>query len=344
MKGPAEIMGHQRIIDVIALSHRLVREHLGVRAGERVLIVADPATERAIYLALAGAVQAAGAEYTVAIMPTRNAQEATRLTAAIESALLASDVLIGVTRSSGAPTYSRKVAELLAARRLRSLSMVMRDLDNYLTGSATADYEALEALGQRVAALWAGSEEIRVVTQAGTDLRAGVTHEPVMGQVVIVECGLAREPGREAAFSDGEVSQRPRSGTARGVVVVDGPAAGLRGSDPFVMEVEEGSIVRVSGTGGRTRQLEAVLRSVPGARHLAEIGIGLNGSALRSGDFEEEKKALGNVHLGLGDDIFYGGRNACSIHWDMVLYDATVLLDGQELFREGRLLLPDLSS
>lgn len=337
-------MEHQRIIDVIALAQRLVRDHLAVRAGERVLIVADPATERAIYLALAGAVQAAGAEYTVAIMPTRTSKEATHLTAAIESALLASDVLIGVTRSSGAPTYSRKVAELLVARRIRSLSMVMRDLDNYLTGSATADYEALEALGQRVAALWAAASEIHIVTQAGTDLRAGVTHEPVMGQTVIVECGLAREPGREAAFSDGEVSQRPRLGTARGVVVVDGPAAGLRGSDPFVLEVADGTIVRVSGAGGRTRQLESVFRSIPGARHLAEIGIGLNASALRSGDFEEEKKALGNVHLGLGDNIFYGGTHACSLHWDLVLYDATVSLDGQELFRDGRLLLPDPSA
>ncbi len=251
-------MGHQRIIDVIAMAHRIVRDHLAVRAGERVLIVADPATERAVYLALAGAVLAAGAEYTVALMPTRHAREATHLTAPIESALVASDVLIGVTRSSGAPTYSRK--------------------------------------------------------------------------------------GREAAFSDGEVSQRPRSGTARGVVVVDGPAAGLRGSDPFVLELDGGTVVRVSGTGGRTRQLESVFRSVPCARHLAEIGIGLNASALRSGDFEEEKKALGNVHLGLGDDIFYGGTHACSIHWDLVLYDATVSLDGQALFRDGRLLLPDPSA
>ncbi len=333
-------MGHQRLIDVIALAHRLVRTHLAVREGERVLIVADPATERAVYMALAGAVLAAGAEYTIALMPTRGAREATYLTAPIESALLSTDVLIGVTRSSGAPTYSSRVAELLAARRLRSLSMVMRSLDNYLTGAGTADYEALEALGQRVAAIWAAASEIRITTRAGTDLQAGVTHEPVMGQTVIVECGLAREPGREAAFSDGEASQRPAAGTARGVVVVDGPAAGLRGGDPFSLEIEGGGIVGVSGSGGRARQLESVFRSVPGARHIAEIGIGLNPNALRSGDFEEEKKALGNVHLGIGDDIFYGGTHACPIHWDLVLCDATIALDGRYLFQEGRLLLP----
>ncbi len=331
-------MERQRIIDAVALGHRIMREHLAVRRGERVLIVADPATQPEIYQALAGAAQAAGAEYTVALMPTRDAAGATSLTDPIAQALEATDVLIGVTRASGAPTYARRVAELLRARRLRALSMVMRDLDNYLHGAATADYEALDALGRRVAARWAAAEEIRVLTDAGTDLRAGVTKEPVMDQVVIVECGLAREPGREAAFSDGEVSQRPRVGTVHGVLVIDGPAAGLRGADPFTLEVASGAVTRVLGAGGRARQLDAVFAQVPCARHLAEIGLGLNARALRSGDFEEEKKALGNVHVGLGDDLFYGGSHACAIHWDLVCYQATVLLNGEPLFDRGRLL------
>ncbi|AEB11360.1 aminopeptidase [Marinithermus hydrothermalis] len=334
-------MNRQRIIDAIALAQRIVRHHLAVQPGENVLIVADPETETDIYLALAGSVQAVGAEYTVALMPTRGQERATRLTRPIERALEEVDVLIGVTRASGAPTYAPRVAELLAQRRIRALSMVMRDLDNYLKGAATADYEALEALGQRVAQLWSQAEEIRIQTRAGTDFRAGVTKEPVMGQVVIVECGLAREPGREAAFSDGEVSQRPRTGTSQGVLVVDGPVAGLKGMDPFILEVEAGRVVRLEGGGHRVRQLEAVFRSLPCARHIAEVGIGLNPNALRNGDFEEEKKALGNVHVALGSDLFYGGTHECGLHWDMVLYDASVWLDDLLLFKDGKLMIDE---
>lgn len=328
-----------RMVDLIDLAHRIVRLHLGLKPGENVLIVADPETTPEVYLALAGAVQSVGAEYTVALMPTRGPERATQLTAPLEGALEATDVLIGVTRSSGAPTYARKVVELLQARKLRALSMVMRDPDNYLKGAATADYEALEALGQQVAQLWAQAEEIRILTPQGTDFRARVNKEPVMGQVVIVECGLAREPGREAAFSDGEVSQRPRPGTAEGVLVVDGPMAGLRGEDPFTLEVQGGKVQNVRGEGRRAKALAQVLEDLPCARHVAEIGLGLNPKALRNGDFEEEKKSLGNAHVALGSDLFYGGTHECGLHWDMVLREATVYLDDLLLFEKGRLKL-----
>ncbi|WP_457638461.1 aminopeptidase [Oceanithermus sp.] len=332
-------MNRQRIIDAIDLAHRIVRQHVDVQPGENVLIVADPETEMEIYLALAGAVQSVGAEYTVSLMPTRGRDRATYLTKPIESALDATDVLIGVTKASGAPTYARKVAKLLKEKKIRALSMVMRELDNYLKGAATADYEELENLGQRVARLWAEASEIHITTERGTDFHAGVTKEPVMGQPVIVECGLAREPGREAAFSDGEVSQRPLKGTAEGRLVIDGPVAGLRGLDVFELEVKDGEVVKLSGGGNRTRQLSSVFQRLPCAKHIAEIGLGLNPEALHNGDFEEEKKAQGNVHVALGDDIFYGGSFGCAIHWDMVIYDATVRLDDFVLFDKGKLQL-----
>lgn len=337
-------MSRQRTIDMIVLGERIVRKHLAVQPGENVLIVADPETETEIYLALAGAVQSAGGEYTVALMPTRGKERAIALTAPIEKALLGCDVLIGVTHASGAPTYARPVVELLGQRRIRALSMVMRDLDNYLKGAATADYEALEELGQRMAGIWGAAGRIHIHTKAGTDFAAEVSKKPVMGQSVIVECGIAREPGREAAFSDGEVSQRPGTDSASGTVLIDGPMAGLEGLDPFRLTIERGLVTGLQGGGARTRQLAAVFEEIPGARHVAEIGIGLNAESSRNGDFEEEKKAMGNVHIALGDDHFYGGTYSCPIHWDMVFHDATVELDDQVLFKDGELRLAAYSS
>lgn len=323
-------------IDLVTVAERLVRLHLGVRPGEEVLLVADPEAEMGMAFALAGAVQAAGGEYTLALMPSRLERRATELTRVLERGLAGADVLVGLTRASGAPTYARPVAEALQAGRLRALSMVMRPLHNWTRGAATADYEALDALGRRAAATWGAADEVRVTSAAGTDFRAGVTKQPVMGQVVIVECGIAREAGREAAFSDGEVSQRPRAGSARGRVVVDGPMARLGAGDPITLDVLEGRVVTVSG-GDRARHLRQLLEAVPGLDHVAEIGIGVNDVALRNGDFEEEKKAEGNVHVALGDDVFYGGDHACALHLDLVLRAPSVTLDGRAFVTEGRL-------
>jgi len=327
-----------RVIEAVAMAHKLVRVHLGVQPGEQVLLVADPVTDMAMAWALAGAVQEAGGEFTLAVMPARHNDRATELTAILDAGLERTDVIIGLTGASGAPTYSRKVAELLGQKRLRALSMVMRSMDNWTRGAALADYEELDRLGHRLADVWAAGSQVTVTSAMGTQFTAGVTKEPVMGHPVIVECGIAREPGREAAFSDGEISQRPLAGTAEGTLVIDGPVAKIgAGDDPIYIEVRRGKVVSVKG-GQRARRLQQILDTVPGADHIAEIGLGLNPMALRNNDFEEEKKAAGNVHVALGSDLFYGGTHACGVHLDMVIRDATFLIDGKPLAQDGRVV------
>lgn len=331
-------MERLQFIDAVAVAGKLVRTHLRVRPGEQVLLVADPLTEMEMAWALAGAVAEVGAEYTLAVMPTRTLNRATELTACLDAAVARAEVLVGLTGASGAPTYSAVVQEQLARKRLRALSMVMRSMENWTKGAALADYEELERRGQALARLWAEARQVQVSSPGGTDFTAGVNKEPVMDQVVIVECGIAREPGREAAFSDGEISQRPLAGTASGTLVVDGPMASIGGGDdPIHIEVRKGVVVSVRG-GRRARRLQQILDDVPGADHIAEIGLGLNPMALRNGDFEEEKKAAGNVHVALGDDVFYGGRHRCAVHLDMVIRDATFLLDGKALAEKGRIV------
>ena len=55
----------------------------------------------------------------------------------------------------------------------------------------------------------------------------------------------------------------------------------------------------------------------------------------------EEKKARGNVHIAIGDNIFYGGDIRSPVHMDMVIYQPTVIMDGQKVVDQGRLLYDD---
>jgi len=318
-----------------ARSARLVIDRLlGVRPGEEVALVCDPRSEMEMVHALAGAVEAAGAEYTILMIPTRETERKNDLTTVVEKGLEGADCLVGLTRSGGAPTYAAAVKRLLDGRRLRAISMVMRSLDHFTGGGARADYEALLGEGRRLQALWKGVERIGLTTPGGTDLRADVA-----GEEVIVECGFATEPGQEAAFADGEVSQMPREGTAEGVVVVDGPIAhlGLPPS-PVTLEVEGGRVRAVRGAAPQADELRRIVDEVEDADNVAEIGIGLNPRCRRNGDFEEEKKARGNVHVALGDNVFYGGSVESGVHIDMVLYRPTVHLDDRAVVEEGRVL------
>jgi len=309
----------------------IVRRLLAVSAGEQVALVCDGDSEREMIQALTAVIAAVGAEFTVLEQPSRDTSRKNELTPIIEHALEAADCLIGLTGSGGAPTYAKTVKRLLDVRQLRSISMVMRSLDNLTSGGALADYQALHAEGTALAATWQAAGQIRVRSAAGTDLSA-----PIAGEKVIVECGFATQPGQEAAFSDGEVSQMPRQGAAQGTVVIDGPIAHLGLPEtPITLQVEDGRAVAIEGNDPVAGELRRIVTEVAQADNIAEIGIGLNPACRRNGDFEEEKKARGNVHVAIGDNIFYGGSVECAVHMDMVVYRPTVELDGRAVVTAG---------
>lgn len=320
-----------RTIDVTRSAELIIRRLLDVKAGEQVAVVCDPHSEMAMVYALAGAVESVGGEYTILMMPTRTTARKNDLTPVIEKGLEAADCLIGLTGSCGAPTYSAAVKKLYDRKQLRTISMVMRSMDNFTEGAARADYDALYEDGQKLAAIWREAEQIHLTTPAGTDLRA-----PIRGEEVIIECGFATEPGLEAAFSDGEVSQMPQQGRANGVLVVDGPIAHIGMPDsPIRLEVSDGRVTTVEGTSRQAEELRHIVENVKDADNVAEIGIGLNPLSRRNGDFEEEKKGRGNVHVAIGDNIFYGGSVQSAVHMDMVMYRSTVQLDGQTIVDHG---------
>ena len=308
-------------IDVVQSANLVGRELLAIKPGENVAIVCDDHSAMEMVHALAAVAGRAGAECAILHQPSRPPERKNELSPMIEAAFAKTDVLISLTGFGGAPAYAAIVKGLLNAKRLRTMSMVMRDMTNFTSGSALADYRALHAEGQALAALWAAGRTMRITTEAGTDIAA-----PITADEVIVECGYATEPGTNAAFSDGEVSSRPLEGEAEGVIVIDGPATGIaRPEAPIRIEVRGGKAVSIRGDGPEAAQLRHIVETVPGADNIAEFGIGLNGACLRNGCFQEEKKARGNVHIALGDNIYYGGTVRSPVHLDMAVYRPTAL-------------------
>ena len=316
----------------VAESARLVgRELLAIKPDETVAIVIDGHSAMEMVRALADVAASAGAEWAILHQPSRPPERKNELSPMVEAAFEKTDVLISLTGSGGAPAYATRVKELLTEKRIRTMSMVMRELSNFTSGGALADYRALHAEGQALAAIWAAGRTMRITTEAGTDIAA-----PIGSDTVVVECGYATEPGKNAAFSDGEVSSRPLEGEAEGVIVIDGPGTGIaRPTTPIRVEVQAGKAVSVRGEGPEAAHLRHILETVPDADNIAEFGVGLNGACLRNGSFQEEKKARGNVHIAFGDNIYYGGTVRCPVHLDMVIYRPTVRLDDRVLVEDG---------
>ncbi|MFD1037267.1 aminopeptidase [Virgibacillus byunsanensis] len=319
-----------KIIDAFVTAESIVKKHLAIKPNEEVVLVADSETDMEIVYTLAGVIKSVGADYTIAIMPNRDHSNSAMMTKFIDKGLEAADVLIGVTKASGAPCYSAVAQQMFYDGKIRTMSMVFRNLNHFTKGGATADYDEIVKNADRLADIWRNGKEIHVTSKKGTDLRA-----PIVKERVRIENGFATKVGDECAFSDGEVFMYPVAGVD-GIAVIDGPIYrfGLP-EDIMKIKVNEGKAISIEGNGDAVNQLKEIVFSVENAENFAELAIGLNPCSLINGDFEEEKKALGNVHFALGKTpVVYS-----AIHMDLIMREGTVEIDNKLVLKDGKLMI-----
>ena len=141
---------------------------------------------------------------------------------------------------------------------------------------------------------------------------------------------ILSRPGSWGAVPDyAEAGVAPLETGTNGRLIVDGIIVGLgKVKSPVELEFQDGRLVRIKG--GKTGQdFDRLLGSDPSSRVLCELGFGTN--HLRTevkGEFDD-KKALGSVHIALGDNHTFGGTNRSNIHVDALVVRPEVLIDGK---------------
>jgi len=326
-----------KMIDALRYASYAVNHLIGVKPGENVLIIVDTATEPEVYKAFAAAVNAAGGEFTIAIQPSRTEpKDFHKLTEPIKKAYEGADVVIPATASCGAALYGASPITwpLLREKKLRQFSFNQRSLRNLTEGGATADYDEIRKNGEKLKSVLEKGKKMKITTELGSNLTAGME-----GREMQTELGFARNPGQSGCLPDGEVSFDPVSGSANGILYVDGPIANIGvPSTPVKITVSNGKITAVEGGCEEAGRFEHVIKTIENADNFAEIAIGLNPKSQRTGEFNEEKKGLGNIHVACGRSA--GSHRKfevwSTIHYDMVIHNPTIELDGRIIVDKGR--------
>jgi aminopeptidase len=189
------------------------------------------------------------------------------------------------------------------------------------------DYHALDARREQVRSKLAQTGKVRIASALGTDLRLRIDQRPV-------HVDTDSMPG-------GEVYVAPHENSADGIVVIDRKL--IRGI--FVEQL------RLTFSGGRLVEIDApdqngadllreLLQASSGDKDLiAEFAIGLNpGITEPLGDIALDEKIGGSVHIAVGMNESFGGRNRSNLHLDMVILRPTVWLDGLPVIIDGRLI------
>jgi leucyl aminopeptidase (aminopeptidase T) len=304
----------------------VVRDCLGVKDGEEVLVVCNPATQDLGERMRAEAADA-GADATLAVMGER-ASHAAEPPGPVAEAMAAADVVLAPTVQSLSHTAARKRASEAGAR-IATLPGVTEEM---LARVMSADMEGLRRKGRAIAEALDRASEARITCPNGSDLHLGL-----VGREAIPDAGELTGPGAFGNLPCGEGFIAPADG--HGTLVIDGSMAGIGQVDePVELVVEDGHLTSARGGQGMAF-MELLTAHGDDGTNVAELGIGTNEKAKLTGNILEDEKILGTAHIAFGASAAIGGNIQVPVHLDCVVMKPTVELDGEPIVRDGELLV-----
>ena len=313
-------------------ARRLVEVNARVTRGEQVLVVTDPEMERYAG-AVAEAAGDAGGVVTVCVMPVRR-QDGQEPPEPVARAMREAAVIFSPVRVS--ITHTRAMRSALEAG--SRVCMMTAYTDAIMTGAALleTDFQAQIPVCKRLGSALTNGRSVRLTSPGGTDLRFSIE-----GRVANVLTNVP-EAGELAPVPDIEVNVVPVTGSATGTIVADAsvPYLGIGVLDePIVCTAKDGHVTAMRG-GRQAERLRRHLESFddPSCFNVAELGVGLNPNARLTGDMLEDEGVLGTVHIGLGTSHTLGGEVVAPTHYDVLMWEPTIEVDGRVVQRDREVL------
>jgi leucyl aminopeptidase (aminopeptidase T) len=304
----------------------LIKECAHVRKGEEVLVLADEAQDKALVSGIATAVSRSGAGAISMIYPTiapyREPPES------VVEAMKKAPVIIACGTTPMAAEVIRESLESGA----RILSMFRISPESFAR-TVPIDYRKLKREMEKIKKILDGAGTVEITSPAGTQFKVRMAGRPTK-----LALGSVRKAGEVDHIAAGAIGVAPLEGTAEGRIVVDGTILGFgRAFDPVTFEIRAGKIMKTKG-GRNWKGLRQLLHRDDYAPWVCEIGLGVNPKARLVGGPEDER-VRGSVHVGFGENRFFEGTIASASHMDGTMLRATLLVDGKELVRDGKLLI-----
>lgn len=299
---------------------------MGVRKGEKVMVLVDP-TKESVGSSLFEAALEVGADAVLVKIPpqTHDNQE---LPVPVARMMREMDVIFAPTERSISHTVARRTASRDGVR-IATMPGITEEM--LREGGMTADFKEIQKEAKRLSKRFKGSRRIRIVSEHGTNLSLDVRGRLWFSE----DTGICHRRGEFTNLPAGEIFVSPVEGTAEGLLVVDGSFKGLV-QEPVEMEITGGYAVKIRGATDVVRELN---KGGKEGRNVAKLGIGLNPKAHIIGKELEDSKMLGAISIGFGDNFRFGGKVKCPIYIESVSTGVSLALDNQVVIKKGKILV-----
>ena len=206
--------------------------------------------------------------------------------------------------------------------------------------SIDIDYHQLEDSASMLAEILRQGKKVQIRSAKGTDLQLSIEgRNPLIDDGMITDEDLKKDD-TFINLPSGEVYLAPIEGSAEGSAVFDlGYYQGER-IEGIRLRFSKGKVVEFSASKNGDKLNQFFESGEEGRRVLGELGIGLNPWIKQMIGYQVcDTKQLGSIHLALGENSIFGGKNSASIHWPLVMTDLDLWVDGIPLIENGELLI-----
>ena len=333
----------------------VVQDVVKVRKGERVLVIANPATSE-IAQDLYKASCDAGAVSTLMYQPDRTSfDNATpEVLAAIganpDVCFSISNIKLGKDPAAQANPYKTEDGQeythifdyLMDGKKSMRGAWTPGITLDMMNRTAAIDYELLQARCKKLEELFTNAKSVHITAPAGTDVTISVENRKLM-----FDDGDFSKPGTGGNIPAGEVFISPVVGKTEGTIVYDGSMTFSDGDSiletPITCKIENGFVTDIKGGAEARRLLKTITEAETrpftlekekklsagqaavykrNARNIGELGIGLNPAAQITGNMLEDEKAFNTCHFAIGEN--YDNDAPALIHLDGVVRCPTI--------------------
>ena len=322
-------------------AHNAIHNCLRVQPGDQVTLIADAATAD-IAASLLDEIEHIGAPCRSFLLEDLSQRPLREAPAPVLDALRASSAGLMCVKSQTGEIGSRmQIIHAAERHAVRYAHMVGISRDIMLQ-SMRADFESINALGERLVQLARGAGTIRVTTARGTDLKVELHPKwrwrNTSGKIT---------PEMWSNLPAGEIFTCPLR--LDGVFVVDGSVGdylcwkyGCLEESPLRLEISD-SRLRHAESANRelVEDFWAYCRTAENSDRIGEFAIGTNTSVERCiGNLLQDEKMPG-AHIAFGDPA--GGQTGadwkCATHIDVIAIDCDIWIDRQQVMRRGKFLI-----
>jgi aminopeptidase len=204
-------------------------------------------------------------------------------------------------------------------------------------GAVDIDYHALSQRARAIASLITAGERVRITGDGGTDLTFSIKGRPAL-----IDDGVMDEEDMANGtyiqnLPSGEVYVAPVEDSAEGTALFQYNVFNGRPLVNFRVRFHQGRIVEMQADEG-LEHYRGIMEMQTGEKYrICELGFGLNPRVTKiTGELALDEKIIGTVHIATGENrMFTGGTNEASIHWDMVMKNPTLSIDGRVIMEKG---------